>query len=113
MPTEKEKMLAGELYDPLDKQLSAERLRARLLIKELNKTSEDDVEKRNAILKKLIPDAGPGLWLQPPFYCDYGTNIRIGEKVFFNFNYHLGNVYREKTDYKTSIDYFQKALEIK
>jgi len=86
MPTEKEKMLAGELYDPLDKQLSEERMRARLLIKELNETSEDDAEKRSGILKELIPAAEPGLWLQPPFYCDYGTNIRIGEKVFFNFN---------------------------
>ena len=86
MKTEKEKMLAGELYDALDKQLSDERLRTRLLIKELNDTREDQVEERNRILKELIPDAGPGLWLQPPFYCDYGSNMKLGEKVFFNFN---------------------------
>nr|WKN34071.1 sugar O-acetyltransferase [Tunicatimonas sp. TK19036] len=86
METEKEKMLAGELYDPLDKQLSDERLRTRLLIKELNDTREDQVEKRTRILKELIPNAGEGLWLQPPFYCDYGTNMEVGEKVFFNFN---------------------------
>jgi maltose O-acetyltransferase len=86
MKTEKDKMLGGELYDPLDKQLSDERLRTRLLIKELNDTREDQAEERNRILKELIPAAGPGLWLQPPFYCDYGTNIKLGEKVFFNFN---------------------------
>jgi maltose O-acetyltransferase len=86
MKTEKEKMLDGELYDPLDKQLSDERLKTRLLIKELNDTREDQVEERNRILKELIPDARPGLWLQPPFYCDYGTNMKTGEKVFFNFN---------------------------
>jgi maltose O-acetyltransferase len=86
MKTEKEKMLAGGLYDPLDKQLTEERLRARLLIKALNDTSEDDTTGRTRILKELIPNAGPGLWLQPPFYCDYGANIKIGEKVFFNFN---------------------------
>jgi maltose O-acetyltransferase len=86
MKTEKEKMLAGELYDALDKQLSDERLRTRLLIKKLNDSSEDEIEIRNQILKELIPNAGPGLWLQPPFYCDYGSNIFIGEKVFFNFN---------------------------
>ena len=86
MKTEKEKMLAGELYDALDKQLSDERLRTRILIKELNDTREDQAEERNSILKELIPDAGAGLWLQPPFYCDYGTNIKMGEKVFFNFN---------------------------
>ena len=86
MKTEKEKMLAGKLYDALDKQLSDERLRTRLLIKELNDTREDQVEERNRILKELIPDAGQGLWLQPPFYCDYGSNMKIGENVFFNFN---------------------------
>ena len=79
-------MLAGKLYDALDKQLSDERLRTRLLIKELNDTREDQVEERNRILKELIPDAGQGLWLQPPFYCDYGSNMKIGENVFFNFN---------------------------
>jgi maltose O-acetyltransferase len=86
MRTEKEKMLAGELYDALDKQLSDERLRTRLLIKRLNDSREDEAEERTLILKELIPHAGAGLWLQPPFYCDYGTNMIVGEKVFFNFN---------------------------
>lgn len=86
MRTEKEKMLAGELYDALDKQLSDERLRTRLLIKRLNDSREDEAEERTWILKELIPHAGAGLWLQPPFYCDYGTNMIVGEKVFFNFN---------------------------
>lgn len=86
MKTEKEKMLDGELYDPLDKQLVDERLRTRLLIKELNDTREDQTEERTRILKELIPNAGTGLWLQPPFYCDYGSYMIVGEKVFFNFN---------------------------
>lgn len=86
MKTEKEKMLAGELYNPLDKELSDERLKTRLLIKELNDTREDQVEERVRILKELIPDAGADLWLQPPFYCDYGSNMTVGDKVFFNFN---------------------------
>jgi len=79
-------MLAGELYDPLDQQLTEERLQTRLLIKELNDTREDQTEERTRILEKLIPNAGADLWLQPPFYCDYGYNIEAGEKVFFNFN---------------------------
>lgn len=79
-------MLSGELYNALDKQLSDERLRTRLLLKELNDTREDQSEERLRILKELIPNAGADLWLQPPFYCDYGTNMFIGEKVFFNFN---------------------------
>jgi maltose O-acetyltransferase len=86
MKTEKEKMITGELYDPLDKQLSEERMKARLLIQELNSAREDQEEERVRILKELIPHAGAGLWLQPPFYCDYGSNIILGDKVFFNFN---------------------------
>jgi maltose O-acetyltransferase len=86
MKSEKDKMLAGELYDPLDRQLSNERLQTRLLIKALNDTREDETEERAKVLKALIPNAGNGLWIQPPFYCDYGSNIKMGEKVFFNFN---------------------------
>ncbi|MBC5773753.1 sugar O-acetyltransferase [Pontibacter sp. KCTC 32443] len=86
MQTEKQKMLAGELYNPLDPQLSEERLQARLLLKQLNDSREDYPIERSRIIKELIPNAGEGLWLQPPFYCDYGYNIIVGEKVFFNFN---------------------------
>lgn len=86
MKTEKAKMIAGEMYDPLDQQLVADRLQSRLLIKALNETREDDTEERNRILRELLPKAAPDLWLQPPFYCDYGYNIQAGERVFFNFN---------------------------
>ena len=86
MKSEKQKMLSGELYNALDKELSEERLHARLLLKQLNDTREDEEKERECILSKLIPGAGEGLWVQPPFYCDYGTNIKTGEKVFFNFN---------------------------
>lgn len=79
-------MLAGEMYDPLDVQLIEERTQTRLLLKELNDSREDQPEERSRILQQLIPNAGTGLWLQPPFYCDYGYNITTGEKVFFNFN---------------------------
>lgn len=86
MRTEKEKMLAGDLYDPLDTQLSQERRRARLLIEKLNQTRDDEEDERARLLRELIPASGDGLWIQTPFYCDYGTNITIGDKVFFNFN---------------------------
>lgn len=86
MKTEKEKMLAGALYNALDEQLTEERLQARLLLKQLNDSAEDQPAQREDVLRKLLPNAGAGLWLQPPFYCDYGTNIFMGDKVFFNFN---------------------------
>lgn len=79
-------MLSGELYNALDEELSDERLHARLLLKALNDSREDEVQKRKAILDDLLPNAEKDLWIQPPFYCDYGTNMYIGEKVFFNFN---------------------------
>lgn len=86
MATEREKMVSGELYDPLDPQLVDERRRARLLCKALNDSPEDAPIERARVLRELIPNAGPNLWLQPPFYCDYGTNITAGANVFFNFN---------------------------
>ena len=86
MKTEKEKMLSGDLYNALDPQLSEERMKARLLIKKLNDSREDEEKNRESIIKELIPNSGDNLWLQPPFYCDYGTNIIVGNGVFFNFN---------------------------
>ncbi|SFQ23608.1 sugar O-acetyltransferase [Hymenobacter arizonensis] len=86
MKTEKEKMLAGEPYNAQDPQLVAERRRASRLFQELNHTSADEPAERARLLEELIPHTGTGLDLNSPFYCDYGTNIRLGDHVFFNFN---------------------------
>ena len=86
MPSEREKMLAGELYDPLDPDLVAGRERARDLCQTLNATREAEVDARRAILRELFGAGGDTVWMQPPFFCDYGTNIELGERVFFNFN---------------------------
>jgi maltose O-acetyltransferase len=84
--TEKEKMLAGELYNALDPQLLAERLRTQLLFQELNATLADDLAERSRLLRALLPNTGTELGLNSPFYCDYGTNITVGDQVFLNFN---------------------------
>lgn len=86
MASEWEKMVAGELYDPLDRELSERRDRARDLARALNASAESDKQLRASILGQLIPHAGDGLWIQPPFFCDYGRNITAGRNVFFNFN---------------------------
>ncbi|PTR17324.1 maltose O-acetyltransferase [Nitrosospira sp. Nsp2] len=86
MKTEKDKMLSGYLYNPHDPQLSDERRHARLLVKKLNDTRADQISERACLVKELIPAAGEGVWIEPPFYCDYGSNITLGDKVFFNFN---------------------------
>src|SRR5271165_6403966 len=86
MRTEKEKMLDGELYDPLDPELVQARERARDLCQDLNATRERDQDARRAILNQLFGQGGESVWMQPPFFCDYGSNILRGERVFFNFN---------------------------
>jgi maltose O-acetyltransferase len=86
MPSEKDKMLAGQLYDPLDEELVRARDRARGLCQDLNATREADQDLRRRILQELLGQGGDSVWLQPPFYCDYGSNILLGQKVFFNFN---------------------------
>lgn len=86
MRSEREKMLAGELYDPMDPVLVRGRDRARDLCQDLNATREADQEARRRILTSLFGRGGETVWMQPPFYCDYGSNILLGERVFFNFN---------------------------
>ena len=86
MRSERDKMLAGEPYDPLDPDLAARRARARDLCQALNATREDDSDGRRTILRDLFAAGGDSVWMQPPFYCDYGENIHLGQRVFFNFN---------------------------
>ncbi len=79
-------MIAGELYDPLDPELAAARQRARDLCQALNATAEAQHQERRRILCSLFGLGGDTTWMQPPFFCDYGSNIELGERVFFNFN---------------------------
>jgi len=79
-------MLAGELYNATDRELSEERIRARTLVKQFNETAPTDLSLRNFILTELLGKLGKNLILEPPFFCDYGYNISIGANVFFNFN---------------------------
>jgi maltose O-acetyltransferase len=86
MMTEREKMLRGELYDPFDPELVVARARARSLCQTLNATAESQQAERRRILSELLGEGADTAWIQPPFYCDYGSGIRLGAKVFFNYN---------------------------
>lgn len=86
MPSEREKMLAGEFYNPFDAELVEGRKRARDLCQDLNATREHEQETRRSILTALFGQGGDTVWMQPPFFCDYGVNILVGERVYFNFN---------------------------
>lgn len=85
MKTEKEKMVSGELYNAADAGLMAERRACRELCRKLNHSALDDETGRRAIIHALLGRPSD-VWIEPPFYCDYGTNIRLGLKVFFNFD---------------------------
>lgn len=84
--SERARMLAGEPYDPMDPELVAARARARDLCRTYNATRESDVELRRSILTQLLGAGGETAWIEPPFFCDYGAHIELGERVYFNFN---------------------------
>ncbi len=86
LSSEKEKMLRGEMYDASDPVLEAERSTARALRHRLNVTEYDDPACYRNIIAALLPNCSPDIWIEPPFYCDYGYNIIAGERVFFNYN---------------------------
>src|SRR5687767_9762792 len=86
MKTEREKMVAGELYDASDAELVAARKRSRDLCAALNASPEAAQDERRRLLRNLFGSGGDTVWMQPPFFCDYGSNIELGERVFFNFN---------------------------
>lgn len=82
--TEKEKMLAGELYYASDEELSNEHLRAQKILREFN-NSDDDLN-RSELLKPLFGKTGKNFCVKPTFRCDYGYNIHVGENFFANYD---------------------------
>ena len=85
--TEKEKMLAGQLYDPSDAELTALLIKARKLARRYNQTDEDEPEQRSAILRELLPNSPNVPSLQAPIYFDYGCNTTFGRFSGANFNF--------------------------
>lgn len=83
--TEKEKMLAGELYCSTGPELMAELVRSEKLQARFNAIVADPAAQR-AVLEELLGSLGPEVVIRPQFRCDYGSNIHIGRQVFINFN---------------------------
>ncbi|RZJ84778.1 MAG: maltose O-acetyltransferase, partial [Chryseobacterium sp.] len=84
--TEKEKMLSGKMYQAFDPVLSAERLAARETVYDINQLRPRDIDSRNALIKKLFGRTEETFHIEPPFNCDYGYNISIGNHFYANFN---------------------------
>lgn len=84
--SEKQNMLESRPYNAAHPELKQERLRARKLLWQLNRSNPEDEAERTQILHELLPNAAQDLHLEPPFFCDYGTQIYTGKNVFINFN---------------------------
>jgi maltose O-acetyltransferase len=84
MKTEKQKMLAGELYKPGDPELQADATANAMWLAEYN--ASRDAAERYHLLHRRLAFVGRGATIRPPFHCDYGFNIRIGAGAFLNFN---------------------------
>lgn len=84
--TEKERMLSEKLYIPKDEALAADCARSRRLVRLINGTTEEQAEYRVQLFKELFGRTGENLWVEPPFHCDYGCHISVGENFYANFD---------------------------
>lgn len=86
MKTEKEKMIAGEMYNPEDPVLLKDRKETRGKVRIYNQTSETEEEKRTKLLKELLGSTGENVYMEPNIRFDYGYNTHVGENFFANFD---------------------------
>lgn len=84
--TEREKMLAGAVYDCGDPELLAQWHKAKKLMRDYNLTDSDDLAEKDRILAELLGGRGANLWITAPFYVDYGSNIYFGNNCEVNMN---------------------------
>ncbi len=82
MRTEKEKMLAGELYHTGDPEIQADQAAAKVWMVRYNASLAASAAERRILLRELLFEVGDGAVIRPPFHCDFGYNIRIGSNVF-------------------------------
>ncbi len=83
--SEKEKMLCGEYYNSMDKELVTMRIWARKMTERINKTSILKLKRRVKLFKKLFGSTGENIYIEPAFNCDYGVNIHVGENFYANY----------------------------
>jgi maltose O-acetyltransferase len=86
MTSERERMLRGEPYDTRDPELLQLAHRARALLATYASTASTDASARRDLLVQLLGSVGEGVWIEPPFFCDYGAHVHIGETSFVNVN---------------------------
>ncbi len=83
--TDWEKMQAGEIYNDFDRDLFDRRVEAKKLFRVYNRLEDNEVEKRDDIMRRLFRAVGKNVWIEPEFRCEFGKNISIGDDVYINF----------------------------
>lgn len=83
--TEWDKMQEHQIYDDFDADLFDRRVEAKKLFKEYNRTTDDEAEKRQEIMKKLFKKVGQRVYMEPDFTCEFGKNITLGNDLYINF----------------------------
>lgn len=86
MSSMKDRMQRGQLYDPDDPQIAAEHARAQRLTESYNRCGHHEQAERRRILEQLLGRVGDGVEVKPPFRCDFGTQIALGDRVFVNYD---------------------------
>lgn len=86
MPSEKQRMLAGQNYRPDDPELQADQAATLAWLGRYNTSHDLTAEARHALLAERLGAIGAGAVIRPPFHCDYGFNIQLGAGAFLNFN---------------------------
>jgi maltose O-acetyltransferase len=84
--SEKEKMLAGELYRPSDPEIQAELAATRAWLNRYNASAGVSLGEQRVLLRERLAKVGEGTVVRPPFFCDFGFNISLGTDAFLNFN---------------------------
>ncbi|MDZ7820828.1 MAG: sugar O-acetyltransferase [Candidatus Marinimicrobia bacterium] len=84
--SQKHNMLSGRLYSARDAELREESARAKRLTRLFNQTKGTEPEKRREILEELLGAAGKNVYIEPPFRCDYGSQIRVGDNFYANYD---------------------------
>ena len=84
--TEREKLLSGEFYNSRDQELLEMYHQAKELLKQWSDVPSRNGEEKSRILQQLLGKIGKGVWIEAPFYCDYGKHLTIGENTFINAN---------------------------
>jgi maltose O-acetyltransferase len=86
LASEKQKMLAGELYVATGEELAADARRVAEWMDRYNASIAATQRDHAALLREMLAEVGEGAYIRPPFHCDYGYNISLGKSVFLNFN---------------------------